>query len=49
MKEKMENPSKYLGNELYYLEQVLKSENWSATSGSWNQTFERKFAKKFGA
>lgn len=44
----MENPSKYLGNELEYLRRVLESENWSATSGNWNSTLERAFAKKFG-
>lgn len=43
------NPSKYLGNELEYLKKVLQSENWSATGGSWTQSFEREFAKKFGA
>jgi len=42
------NPSKYLGNELAYLEKVLNSESWSATGGNWNQAFEREFAKKFG-
>ena len=44
----MENPSKYLGNELTYIEKVLNSENWSATTGNWNQTFEKAFAKKMG-
>lgn len=43
------NPSKYLGNELEYLKRVLESQSWSATSGSWNQVLERKFAEKFGA
>lgn len=42
------NPSKYLGNELKYLERVLNSESWSATGGSWNHTLEQKFAEKFG-
>lgn len=42
------NPSKYLGRELDYIKKVLESENWSATSGSWNQTLEKAFAKKFG-
>ena len=46
--EKIKNPSKYLGNELKYFKKVLNSENWSATSGNWNQTLERAFAKKFG-
>lgn len=47
MNEKLQNPTKYLGNELNYLEKVLNSENWSSTGGSWNQAFERKFAEKF--
>jgi perosamine synthetase len=45
---KIENPSKYLGNELSYLKKVLSSETWSATSGNWNQTLERAFAQKIG-
>jgi perosamine synthetase len=45
----LSNPSKYLGNELNYLEKVLNSESWAATSGSWNHTLEAEFAKKFGA
>ena len=45
----MQNPSKYLGNELKYIEQVLNSENWTATGGSWNKSLEGKFANKFGA
>ena len=44
----MENPSKYLGNELKYLSMVLNSEKWSAISGNWNQILERRFAEKFG-
>lgn len=44
----MENPSKYLGNELDYLRKVLNSENLSAASGNWNSTLEKAFAKKFG-
>lgn len=44
----MSNPSKYLGNELKYLEKVLESESWSATSGSWNNLLEEKFAARFG-
>jgi perosamine synthetase len=43
------NPSKYLGNELEYLKRVLEGESWSATGGSWTQTLEREFAKRFGA
>lgn len=42
------NPSKYLGNELEYLKKVLEGDSWSATGGSWTQTLEREFAKKFG-
>jgi perosamine synthetase len=45
----MRNPSKYTGNELKYLGKVLDSENWSATSGGWNNSFEKKFAEKFNA
>lgn len=44
----MDNPSKYLGNELWYVRKVLESENWSATSGNWNQALEQSFAKKIG-
>ena len=44
----MHNPTKYKGNELKYIEQVLNSESWAATSGSWNNTLEREFAKKLG-
>lgn len=43
-----ENPSKYLGNELKYIKMVLNSENWSATTGNWNQTLESAFAEKIG-
>lgn len=42
------NPSKYLGNELAYLEKVLRSESWSATGGGWTQNLEREFAKTIG-
>jgi perosamine synthetase len=48
MRNKMENPSKYLGNELKYIKKVLNSENWSASAGNWNQTLEGAFAKKIG-
>jgi len=48
MKE-VNNPGKYLGNELLYLQKVLNSESWSSTGGSWNQALEKKFAQKFGA
>jgi perosamine synthetase len=44
----VKNPSKYLGNEIKYVKKVLNSENWSGTSGNWNQTLERAFAKKIG-
>ncbi len=44
----MANPSKYLGNELKFLEKVLNSESWSATGGNWNNTLEKEFAMKFG-
>ena len=46
---KLQNPKKYLGNEMRYLEKVLNSENWSSTTGNWNQTLENKFSEKFGA
>lgn len=42
------NPSKYLGNELAYLEKVLKAESWSGTGGGWTQTLEREFSRRFG-
>jgi dTDP-4-amino-4,6-dideoxygalactose transaminase len=45
---KNKNPSKYLGNELKYIKKVLNSENWSATTGNWNQALEGAFAKKIG-
>ncbi|MBP7552163.1 MAG: DegT/DnrJ/EryC1/StrS family aminotransferase [Spirochaetes bacterium] len=48
MIEKIENPSKYLGNELEYLKRVLEGENWSATGGSWTNNLEKEFAKKIG-
>lgn len=44
----IQNPIKYLGNELEYLKKVLASESWSATAGSWNQTLEKKMAEKIG-
>jgi perosamine synthetase len=43
-----QNPSKYLGNELKYLEMVLRAESWSATGGTWTQSLERELAKKIG-
>ncbi len=42
------NPSKYLGNELKYIEQVLNSESWSGTGGSWNHALETAFCEKMG-
>lgn len=48
MTNSLENPTKYLGNELEYIKKVLNSESWSATSGNWNQVLEKSFAKKFG-
>ena len=44
----LQNPIKYLGNELSYLQKVLESESWSATGGSWNQALEKAFAQKIG-
>lgn len=44
----MKNPSKYLGNEITYLEKVLEGEAWSATVGSWAHGLEAEFAKKIG-
>jgi perosamine synthetase len=49
MIKKVKNPNKYLGNELSYIQKVLESESWSATSGSWNQTLERKFCERIGS
>ena len=43
------NPSKYLGNELTYLQKVLDRENCSSTSGNWTNAFEKAFAQKIGA
>ncbi|MEK6744576.1 MAG: DegT/DnrJ/EryC1/StrS family aminotransferase [Nitrospirota bacterium] len=45
----IKNPNKYLGNELNYITKVLEGESWSATGGSWTNSLERAFAKKFGA
>jgi perosamine synthetase len=45
----LQNPPKYLGNELEYLQRVLEAKSWSATGGSWNQALERRFAEKLGA
>ncbi len=43
-----QNPSKYLGNELKYLEMVLRAESWSASGGTWTQNLERELARKLG-
>ena len=42
------NPSKYLGNEIEYLQKVLNSDSWSSTSGSWCQLFEKQFSELIG-
>lgn len=42
------NPSKYLGNELKYLQKVLEGESWSATGGSWTIGLEQAFSKRIG-
>jgi perosamine synthetase len=44
----IENPSKYRGNEMNYIERVLNSEQWSATGGNWNNALEAAFCEKFG-
>jgi perosamine synthetase len=41
--------SKYLGNELEYVKQVLQSEARSATTGNWNHRLEAKFSQIFGS
>lgn len=46
--EELKNHSKYLGNELEYLNKALEGENWSATSGSWAHELESAFAKMIG-
>ena len=43
----MKNPTKYLNNELSYIEKVINSESWSSTSGTWCQELEKRFAQKF--
>lgn len=47
-KHNLKNPSKFLGNEINYIEKVLNSESWSSTSGSWCQNLEKEFAKLIG-
>lgn len=44
----VKNPSKYLGNELMYLQKVLEGESWSATGGSWTIGLEHAFSKRIG-
>lgn len=44
----LNNPSKYLGNELDYLHKVLEGESWSATSGSWTIGLEQAFSRCIG-
>ena len=39
------NPTKYKGNELKYLKQVIKSNTWSSLSGSWVGRTEKEFSK----
>lgn len=43
------NPSKYLGNELEYLQRVLRSESWASTGGSWVHSLEEEFARYAGS
>lgn len=43
------NTSKYLGNELKYLESVLNSKSWTNTEGSWTGNLEKQFSKKLNA
>lgn len=44
----MKNPSKYLGNEMKYLQKVLEGESWSATGGNWTIGLEQAFSKRIG-
>lgn len=48
MSSEIKNPSKYLGNELDYLQKVLEGESWSATGGSWTIGLEQAFSKRIG-
>ena len=48
-KSELENPSKFLGRELEYVEKVMNSENWSSTAGSWVQALESQFKDRFKA
>jgi perosamine synthetase len=45
----MKDKSKFTGNELKYLEMVLKNESWSSTEGNWTTRLEEEFSKKMGA
>lgn len=45
----MKDKSKYTGNELRYLKQVLKSDKLGSTSGNFTYRFEQEFAKSFQA
>lgn len=47
-KRDMTNPSKYLGNEMKYLQKVLEGESWSATGGSWTIGLEQAFSRRIG-
>lgn len=47
-KKQIDNPTKYLGKEIEYLEKVLASENWSSTGGSWVQELETQFKETLG-
>lgn len=48
MEAEVKNPSKYLGNELKYLQKVLEGESWSATGGSWTIGLEQAFSRRIG-
>ena len=43
----MQNPNKFLGNELQYIKKVLNAESWASTGGSWTGKLEQSFAEKF--
>mgnify|MGYP003143661705 FL=1 len=42
-------PSKFLGNELEYIQRVLNAESWSSTAGSWCHKLEQDFCASVGA
>jgi perosamine synthetase len=44
----LNNPSKYLGNELKYINSVLNGESWSATGGNWAIGLEQSMSKIIG-